>query len=125
MKRRYGLTLLFIAHDLAVVKAVSDRIAVMYLGKLCEVGPTEKLFAQPAHPYTALLLEAIPVPDPAVKPATNLSVGEPPSPLAPPSGCRFRTRCPRADAVCAEIAPPLNEIADSQFAACHHPLVER
>lgn len=123
MKRRYGLTLLFIAHDLAVVKAVSDRIAVMYLGKLCEVGPTERLFSQPAHPYTALLLEAIPVPDPAVKPATNLSVGEPPSPLSPPSGCRFRTRCPRADAVCAEVVPPLTEIADGQFAACHHPLV--
>jgi len=122
MKRRYGLTLLFIAHDLAVVKAVSDRIAVMYLGKLCEVGPTEKLFAQPAHPYTALLLEAIPVPDPAVKPANNVPIGEPPSPLSPPSGCRFRTRCPRADAVCADVVPPLREIADGQFAACHHPL---
>jgi peptide/nickel transport system ATP-binding protein len=122
MKRRYGLTLLFIAHDLAVVKAVSDRIAVMYLGKLCEVGPTEKLFAQPAHPYTALLLEAIPVPDPTVKPASNVPIGEPPSPLSPPSGCRFRTRCPRADAVCAEVVPPLEEIADGQFAACHHPL---
>ena len=107
MKRRYGLTLLFIAHDLAVVKAVSDRIAVMYLGRLCEVGPTEQLFAQPAHPYTALLLEAIPVPDPSVKPAVNVPIGEPPSPLAPPSGCRFRTRCPRADAVCADVVPPL------------------
>jgi peptide/nickel transport system ATP-binding protein len=123
MKRRYGLTLLFIAHDLAVVKAVSDRIAVMYLGRLCEVGPTEKIFAQPAHPYTALLLEAIPVPDPSVKPAANVSVGEPPSPLSPPSGCRFRTRCPRADAVCADVVPPLRELADGQFAACHHPLV--
>jgi peptide/nickel transport system ATP-binding protein len=123
MKRRYGLTLLFIAHDLAVVKAVSDRIAVMYLGKLCEVGPTEKLFSQPAHPYTALLLEAIPVPDPAVKPANNVPIGEPPSPLSPPSGCRFRTRCPRADAVCAEVVPPLRELARGQFAACHHPLI--
>jgi peptide/nickel transport system ATP-binding protein len=123
MKRRYGLTLLFIAHDLAVVKAVSDRIAVMYLGRLCEVGPTEQLFAQPAHPYTALLLEAIPVPDPAVMPATNLAVGEPPSPIAPPSGCRFRTRCPRADRVCADVVPELREIAVGQFAACHHPLV--
>src|SRR5712691_5468927 len=123
MKRRYGLTLLFIAHDLAVVKAVSDRIAVMYLGKLCEVGPTEQLFTQPAHPYTALLLEAIPVPDPSVKPAANVAVGEPPSPLAPPSGCRFRTRCPRADAVCAQEVPPLREVARGQFAACHHPLV--
>jgi peptide/nickel transport system ATP-binding protein len=122
MKRRYGLTLLFIAHDLAVVKAVSDRIAVMYLGRLCEVGPTEQLFAKPAHPYTALLLEAIPVPDPTVKPAVNLAVGEPPSPLAPPSGCRFRTRCPRADQTCADVVPELREIADGQFAACHHPL---
>jgi peptide/nickel transport system ATP-binding protein len=123
MKRRYGLTLLFIAHDLAVVKAVSDRIAVMYLGRLCEVGPTEPLFAQPAHPYTALLLEAIPVPDPSVKPAANVAVGEPPSPLAPPSGCRFRTRCPRADGICAQEVPQLREVANGQFAACHHPLV--
>jgi peptide/nickel transport system ATP-binding protein len=122
MKRRYGLTLLFIAHDLAVVKAVSDRIAVMYLGKLCEVGPTERLFERPAHPYTALLLEAIPVPDPTVKPAANIAVGEPPSPLAPPSGCRFRTRCPRADKTCAELVPELRELGGGQFAACHHPL---
>jgi peptide/nickel transport system ATP-binding protein len=122
MKRRYGLTLLFIAHDLAVVKAVSDRIAVMYLGRLCEVTPTEQLFARPAHPYTALLLEAIPVPDPAVKPASNLAPGEPPSPLNPPSGCRFRTRCPRADAVCAAQVPELTEVRAGQFAACHHPL---
>jgi peptide/nickel transport system ATP-binding protein len=122
MKRRYGLTLLFIAHDLAVVKAVSDRIAVMYLGKLCEIGPTERLFAKPAHPYTALLLEAIPVPDPTVRPAANVAVGEPPSPLAPPSGCRFRTRCPRADAQCAAEVPELREIGGGQFAACHHPL---
>jgi peptide/nickel transport system ATP-binding protein len=122
MKRRYGLTLLFIAHDLAVVKAVSDRIAVMYLGKLCEIGPTERLFARPAHPYTALLLEAIPVPDPTVRPAMNVPIGEPPSPLAPPSGCRFRTRCPRADAQCAAEVPLLREIEKARFAACHHPL---
>ena len=122
MKRRYGLTLLFIAHDLAVVKAVSDRIAVMYLGRLCEVAPSEQLFVQPAHPYTALLLEAIPVPDPTVRPAVNVPTGEPPSPLAPPSGCRFRTRCPRADAVCADKVPELREIRPGQFAACHHPL---
>jgi peptide/nickel transport system ATP-binding protein len=121
MKQRYGLTLLFIAHDLAVVKAVSDRIAVMYLGKLAEVGPTERVFNQP-HPYTALLLEAIPVPDPTVRPAANIAVGEPPSPLDPPSGCRFRTRCPRADARCAAEVPVLREIGDGQFAACHHPL---
>ena len=101
MKARYGLTLLFIAHDLAVVKAVSDRVAVMYLGRLCEVGPSEQLFAKPAHPYTALLIEAIPVPDPDVRPAETVPVGEPPSPIAPPSGCRFRTRCPRADQQCS------------------------
>ena len=123
MKRRYGLTLLFIAHDLAVVKAVSDRIAVMYLGRLCEVAPTEQLFARPAHPYTALLLDAIPVPDPTVRPAVNVPIGEPPSPLAPPSGCRFRTRCPRADGMCAEVVPELRAIAPGQFVACHHPLV--
>ncbi|HJQ58025.1 MAG TPA: oligopeptide/dipeptide ABC transporter ATP-binding protein [Vineibacter sp.] len=123
MKRRYGLTLLFIAHDLAVVKAVSDRIAVMYLGRLCEVGRTEQIFAQPTHPYTALLLEAIPVPDPSVKPAINVPIGEPPSPIAPPSGCRFRTRCARADRLCAEQVPPLRAISPGQFAACHHPLI--
>src|SRR3984957_8884378 len=123
MKARYGLTLLFIAHDLAVVKAVSDRVAVMYLGRLCEVGPSEQLFAHPAHPYTALLIEAIPVPDPDVRPAESVAVGEPPLPMAPPSGCRFRTRCPRADQRCSEEMPELREVAPQQFAACHHPLI--
>ena len=93
LKARYRLTLLFIAHDLAVVKAVSDRVAVMYLGRLCEVGATEALYRAPAHPYTRLLLDAIPVPDPEVRPPQSVPVGEPPSPLAPPSGCRFCTRC--------------------------------
>ena len=123
MKARYGLTLLFIAHDLAVVKAVSDRVAVMYLGRLCEVGPSEQLFARPAHPYTDLLLKAIPVPDPDVRPAESVAIGEPPSPIAPPSGCRFRTRCPRADARCASEVPELRLVATGQFAACHHPLI--
>jgi peptide/nickel transport system ATP-binding protein len=122
MKARFGLTLLFIAHDLAVVKAVSDRVAVMYLGRLCEVGPSEQLFARPAHPYTALLLQAIPVPDPDVRPAESVAAGEPPSPIAPPSGCRFRTRCPRADQRCRAEMPELREVAPGQFAACHHPL---
>ena len=76
------------------MKAVSDRVAVMYLGRLCEVGSSEQLFASPAHPYTALLIEAIPVPDPDVRPAESAAAGEPPSPMSPPSGCRFRTRCP-------------------------------
>jgi peptide/nickel transport system ATP-binding protein len=123
MKARYGLTLLFIAHDLAVVKAVSDRVAVMYLGRLCEVGPSEQLFARPAHPYTALLLEAIPVPDPDMRPTESVPVGEPPSPIAPPSGCRFRTRCPRADAQCSAEVPELRAIAQGQLVACHHPLI--
>jgi peptide/nickel transport system ATP-binding protein len=123
LKARYRLTLLFIAHDLAVVKAVSDRVAVMYLGRLCEVGPTEALYRAPAHPYTALLLEAIPVPDPAVGPPHSVPVGEPPSPLAPPSGCRFRTRCGRADRRCAEVTPELSQIAPGRQVACHHPLI--
>jgi peptide/nickel transport system ATP-binding protein len=122
MKARFGLTLLFIAHDLAVVKAVSDRVAVMYLGRLCEVGPSEQLFAKPAHPYTALLIEAIPVPDPDQRPAESVPVGEPPSPIAPPSGCRFRTRCPRADQKCRDEVPELQPVRPGQYAACHHPL---
>jgi peptide/nickel transport system ATP-binding protein len=124
MKQLFGLTLLFIAHDLAVVKVVSDRVAVMYLGRLCEVGPSEQVFAKPAHPYTALLIEAIPVPDPDVRPAESIAVGEPPSPTAPPSGCRFRTRCPRADRRCSEDVPELRPVAPGQYVACHHPLVQ-
>jgi peptide/nickel transport system ATP-binding protein len=122
MKSRYGLTLLFIAHDLAVVKAVSDRVAVMYLGRLCEVGPSEQLFARPAHPYTALLIEAIPLPDPDVRPSESVPIGEPPSPISPPSGCRFRTRCPRADQRCVDEMPELVPIAPNQLVACHHPI---
>ncbi|HEX5613758.1 MAG TPA: oligopeptide/dipeptide ABC transporter ATP-binding protein, partial [Acidimicrobiia bacterium] len=96
MKERYGLTLVFIAHDLAVVKNVSDRVVVMYLGKVCEVGPPDLLYRQPSHPYTAALLAAIPIPDPSIAPAERPVLGgEIPSPVAPPSGCRFRTRCPR------------------------------
>ena len=122
MKQRYGLTLLFIAHDLAVVKAISDRVAVMYLGRLCEVATSEQLFARPAHPYTALLIEAIPVPDPDVRPAESVAIGEPPSPIAPPTGCRFRTRCPRADGICSQNMPELRPVGPGQYVACHHPL---
>jgi peptide/nickel transport system ATP-binding protein len=121
MKARFGLTLLFIAHDLAVVKAVSDRVAVMYLGRLCEVAASEQLFARPAHPYTSLLLDAIPVPDPDVRPVEGVAAGEPPSPIAPPSGCRFHTRCPRADQRCRTDMPELREVGPAQFVACHHP----
>jgi peptide/nickel transport system ATP-binding protein len=123
MKKRYRLTLLFIAHDLAVVKAVSDRVAVMYLGRLCEVGPTEALYCEPAHPYTRLLLEAIPVPDPAVRPPQSVPVGEPPSPLAPPSGGRFRKRCASAERRCAEVTPEFREIMPGRLVACRYPLI--
>jgi len=122
MKARYSLTLLFIAHDLAVVKTVSDRVAVMYLGKLVEVGATERIFRRPAHPYTSVLLEAIPLPDPTAK-LPSVPVGEPPSPLTPPSGCRFRTRCSLAQTRCAAEEPALSEVAPGHFSACHFPLV--
>ena len=123
MKERYGLTLIFIAHDLAVVKNTSDRVAVMYLGRLCEVGDPDVIYEQPAHPYTAALLSAIPVPDPSVLPAERTTLGgEIPSPLSPPSGCRFRTRCPRADEQCRDEVPVMAEIGDHQYVACHHPL---
>jgi peptide/nickel transport system ATP-binding protein len=123
MKTRYGLTLIFIAHDLAVVKNVSDRVVVMYLGKICEVGPPDDIYKQPAHPYTAALLAAIPVPDPNIRPDARTQVGgEIPSPVAPPSGCRFRTRCPKAQDKCAQEEPVVAEIRPGQFVACHFPL---
>jgi peptide/nickel transport system ATP-binding protein len=123
MKERYGLTLIFIAHDLAVVKNVSDRVVVMYLGKICEVGAPDVIYMQPAHPYTRVLLDAIPVPDPAVRPDERAKVaGEIPSPVAPPSGCRFRTRCPKAQERCANEEPVVRELHPGQFVACHFPL---
>lgn len=123
MKKRYGLTLVFIAHDLAVVKNVSDRVAVMYLGKLCEVAPPDELYANPAHPYTAALLGSIPVPDPTFRPTEeNVLGGEIPSPVAPPSGCRFRTRCPRAQDMCAQVEPKMRQIDLGHYVACHFPL---
>lgn len=121
LKRRFDLSMLFIAHDLAVVKNISDRVAVMYLGQLCEVAPTAALFDQPAHPYTATLLAAIPRPDPRHPlPESKLLFGELPSPVDPPSGCRFRTRCPRAEAQCATL-PRLREVRQGHLAACHFP----
>jgi peptide/nickel transport system ATP-binding protein len=126
MKARYGLTLVFIAHDLAVVKNVSDRVAVMYLGKLCEVAPPDTLYEGAAHPYTDALLSAIPVPDPAVRPTgeKDRMAGELPSPVAPPSGCRFRTRCPRAQERCADEEPTMRKVTEGHFVACHFPLVD-
>jgi peptide/nickel transport system ATP-binding protein len=125
MKARYGLTMIFISHDLAVVKNISDRIAVMYLGKLCEVAPAEELHRQPAHPYTATLLSAVPIPDPRVpRQRAEARPAEPPSATAPPPGCRFHTRCPRAQDNCRSEEPRVRQIAPGHFVACHYPLVD-
>jgi oligopeptide/dipeptide ABC transporter ATP-binding protein len=123
LKGKYGLSLIFIAHDLAVVKNIADRVVVMYLGKVCEVGQPDEMFARPRHPYTEILMDSIPVIDPSVDPRTARTIaGEPPSPVMPPSGCRFRTRCPRATDRCAAEEPAIREIAPGQFVACHHPI---
>ena len=128
MKARYGLTLVFIAHDLAVVKNVSDRVAVMYLGRMCEVGPPDMLYAQPGPPvHRSRCSTPIPVPDPEVRPqgARRRSRASCPRRSTPPSGCRFRTRCPRADERCApRSCPRCAHRRPDQFVACHHPLVE-
>jgi peptide/nickel transport system ATP-binding protein len=122
LKAEYGLTLLFIAHDLAVVKNVSDRVAVMYLGKICEIGPADVLYDAPEHPYTKFLLGAALEANPDAPMHGEVLGGEPPSPLNPPSGCRFRTRCPYATGKCAQVEPPLVEIATGHQVACHYPL---
>ena len=122
LKAEYGLTLLFIAHDLAVVKNVSDRVAVMYLGKICEIGPSDTLYESPAHPYTKFLLGAALEADPDSPRHDQVLEGEPPSPLNPPSGCRFRTRCPHATDKCASEEPQSREIAPGHEVACHFPL---
>ncbi|GAA4415837.1 dipeptide ABC transporter ATP-binding protein [Georgenia halophila] len=119
-----GLSYVFIAHDLATVKQISDRVAVMHLGQLAETGPAEEIYRAPRHPYTRALLDSVPLLD------ANTGVarrpvplqGEPPSPLDPPTACRFHTRCPRAQAVCAEVKPPLEEVAPGYRVSCHFPL---
>ena len=120
----FGLSYVFIAHDLSVVRHVSDWIAVMYLGKIVELSPAQELYDKPIHPYTHALLAAIPIPDPNENRARERIVvgGEPPNPINPPSGCRFHTRCPRATDVCKEVEPPLAAYAGGHVAACHHPL---
>ncbi len=119
----FGLSYVFIAHDLSVVRHVSDRIAVMYLGKLMEISPARELYTKPIHPYTEALLAAIPIPDPEENRARERSVlsGEPPNPIDPPSGCRFHTRCAYATEVCSQVEPPLTVYANGHLAACHHP----
>jgi oligopeptide/dipeptide ABC transporter ATP-binding protein len=121
LRAELGLSYLFIAHDLALVKQVSDRVAVMYLGKLCEVGPGETVYRQPLHPYTRALLDSVPG-SPQAR-AKKTIRGEPPSPIHPPSGCRFRTRCPRAEQRCADEEPAMRELATGHSVACHFPLV--
>jgi oligopeptide/dipeptide ABC transporter ATP-binding protein len=124
LQEEFKLTYLFVAHDLSVVRHVSDRIAVMYLGKLMEVSPSEELYTKPIHPYTFALLSAIPIPDPEENRRRERIVvgGEPPNPIDPPSGCVFHPRCPRATSICREIEPPLVRYANGHLAACHHPM---
>ena len=123
MKKRYGLTLLFISHDLSVVKNVSDRIIVMYLGKACEIGNANELYEHPRHPYTRALLAAIPEPAPTVDVSEGDISGELPSPINPPVGCRFNTRCSHATEICFTDEPEMQRVGDSDhYLACHHPV---
>ncbi|MCZ8511219.1 ATP-binding cassette domain-containing protein [Paenibacillus filicis] len=121
LQKEHGLTYLFIAHDLAMVKHISDRIGVMYLGKLVEVTTANELYAKPLHPYTQSLLSAIPIPDPEIERTRERIIlqGEIPSPLNPPSGCPFRTRCPKAMPECAASMPEFKEVEPGHFTACH------
>jgi len=122
VQREFGLTYLFIAHDLGVVRHVSDRVGVMYLGSLVELSPSAELYARPLHPYTEALLSAVPVPDPATRAREQIVLrGELPSPTNPPAGCRFHTRCPAATELCVRVAPPLVEHGAGRSAACHYP----
>ncbi|MFQ5877345.1 MAG: ABC transporter ATP-binding protein [Acidobacteriota bacterium] len=119
LQEEYGIAYLFIAHDLALVERIADRVAVMYLGRIVETAPAEEIFANPVHPYTRALLQAIPIPDPGRERERAALGGELPSPAAPPPGCRFHTRCPVAVEDCARIEPPLVEVAPGHRAACH------
>ena len=122
LQERLGLSYLFISHNLAVVRHISHRVMVLYLGKVMEIAERDELYRRPLHPYAQALIAAVPVPDPVLeraKPALRLT-GDLPSPINPPSGCRFRTRCPKATAICAEAEPPLVDYGGGHLAACHH-----
>ncbi|MFQ5888376.1 MAG: oligopeptide/dipeptide ABC transporter ATP-binding protein, partial [Candidatus Hydrothermarchaeales archaeon] len=119
LRDKFNLTYVFITHDLAVGRYICDSIAVMYLGKIVEMGPKEEIINDPKHPYTEALLSAVPVPDPRVKKERVLLKGEVPSPLSPPTGCRFHTRCPRRMEVCPKEEPGLIEMEKGHLVACH------
>ena len=126
LRERLGLSYLFIAHDLAVVRQIADRVAVMYLGRIVETGPADVLYSNPQHPYTQALLSAVPIPDPTIELGRQRIVlqGDLPSPIDPPSGCRFRTRCWRADERCATEQPTLTAVQGAHEVACHYPGAE-
>jgi oligopeptide transport system ATP-binding protein len=124
LQNEFKLTYLFVAHDLGVIRHVSDRIAVMYLGKIVEVGPADEVYSNPIHPYTLSLLSALPIPDPRANARREQIVleGDIPSPANPPAGCRFHTRCPFATEICSRDEPELVDWGNGHWAACHHPL---